>query len=115
MSNNSSRTRWAIPEPRGSFKSLVERLRSPYVWTRVALCAVAALILWVACAGWAPAFAYRVRLAPLHSLPARVPFDVIDPVATDEPRVAPAAVLLPEFTDAIAKPRGRAIDLEIQP
>ncbi len=84
MSNSSSRTRWAIPEPRGSFKSFVEWLRSPYVWTRVALCAVAALVLWVACAGWAPAFAYRVRLAPLHSLQARVPFDIIDPVATEE-------------------------------
>lgn len=84
MSNTPSRTRWAIPEPRGSFKSFVEWLRSPYVWTRVGFCAIAATVLWVACAGWAPAFSYRVRLAPLHSLQARVPFDVIDPVATDE-------------------------------
>lgn len=84
MSHSSTRTRWSIPEPRGSFKSWLDWARSPFVWTRVSICAAASVILWVVCAGYSPAFQYRARLAPLHQLHARVPFDVVDPIATDE-------------------------------
>ncbi len=84
MSSSPSRTRWTIPEPRGLFKSLVEWSRSPYVGVRLLLCAVASIVLWIACYGWAPAFPYRARLAPLHRIQARVPFDVRDDAATAE-------------------------------
>lgn len=84
MSTSPTRTRWVIPEPRGSFKSFLEKLRGPYVWTRVVVCALAIIALWAICRGWEPAFAYRVRLAPLHSLQARVPFDIVDISGTEE-------------------------------
>ena len=62
----------------------MEWSRSPYVGVRLALCAIASVILWLACFGWAPAFPYRARLAPLHRVQARVAFDVRDDAATAE-------------------------------
>jgi putative nucleotidyltransferase with HDIG domain len=84
MSNSTSRARWAIPEPRGSFKFVAEWIRSPYVGMRMLLCTIAATILWLVCNGWAPSFPYRDRLAPLHRVQARVPFEIPDAAATAE-------------------------------
>ena len=83
MSNSSlKRKRWTLSPPKAPFETAAEFFKRGDVWARVALCAVATSILWVVMAGWAPAFPYRVREAPLRDLHARTAFEFDDLQAT---------------------------------
>ena len=85
MSNSSlKRKRWTLSPPKAPFETAAEFFSRGDVWARVALCAVATSILWVVMAGWAPAFPYRVREAPLRDLHARTAFEFDDLQATDQ-------------------------------
>ncbi|QEG21255.1 HD family phosphohydrolase [Mariniblastus fucicola] len=85
MSNSSlKRKRWTLSPPKAPFETAAEFFKRGDVWTRVALCAVATSLLWVVMAGWAPAFSYRVREAPLRDLHARTTFEYDDLQATDQ-------------------------------
>ena len=85
MSNSSlKRKRWTLSPPKAPFETAAEFFKRGDVWARVALCAVATSILWVVMAGWAPAFPYRVREAPLRDLHARTAFEFDDFQATDQ-------------------------------
>jgi putative nucleotidyltransferase with HDIG domain len=85
MPNSSlQRKRWTLSPPKAPFEKAAEFFKRGDVWARVALCAVATSILWVVMAGWAPAFSYRVREAPLRDLHARTTFEFDDLQATDQ-------------------------------
>ncbi len=85
MPNSSlQRKRWTLSPPKAPFETAAEFFKRGDVWARVALCAVATSILWVVMAGWAPAFSYRVREAPLRDLHARTTFEFDDLQATDQ-------------------------------
>ena len=87
MSNaSSSRNRWMLPAPKGSFQKAIEFLRRSEVWARIGLCALTTLILYVVMFGWDPPFSYRVRQAPLRDLHAHTPFTYQDLKKTDERR-----------------------------
>ena len=61
-------------------------LKRPGLWTRVILCVITTMILWVVTGGWAPSFPYRARMAPMHNLHARVSFQYIDAIDTARAR-----------------------------
>ncbi len=82
--SSQTRTRWKIPEPRGSIKPVMDSLRNSYLWCRIGVCGVATLILWIAFMGWSSPFPYRVRQSPANRLLARVPFEYIDVKATND-------------------------------
>jgi putative nucleotidyltransferase with HDIG domain len=83
MSNSTNRTtRWTAPSPKRPVEVLTASLRRPDVWTRVALCTITALILWLVTGAWAPSFPYRARQAPLHHLHARASFQYYDDIET---------------------------------
>ncbi len=85
MSNSSlQRKRWTLSPPKAPFETAAEFFKRGDVWARVALCALATSILWGVFAGWAPAFSYRVREAPLRDLHARTTFEYDDLQATDQ-------------------------------
>ncbi len=83
---NPKPARWTAPVPQSPFAMMLDKLRELDVWTRVLLCAVTGLILWVVTAGWSPSFPYRARQAPRHNLHARAEFEYYDAVATDRAR-----------------------------
>ena len=87
MSNaSSSRSRWILPAPKGSFQKAIEFLARSDVWARIGLCAATTLILYVVMFGWDPPFAHRVRQAPLRDLHAHTSFLYKDLKKTDERR-----------------------------
>lgn len=65
---------------------MVDVLRRPYFWQRLAVCVVAALMIWMMTRGWEPPFSYRVGDFPDRDLYARVAFDYPDLRATEERR-----------------------------
>jgi len=72
--------------PKGKLRSLLEELQKGDVLLRLALCAVAAMLMWVATGAWAPPFAFRTRYVPPRQLTARVAFNVLDQKATEKER-----------------------------
>jgi hypothetical protein len=54
------------------------------VMLRVGLCALAALLMWLATGGWAPPFPYHLRHTPQRDVVARVDFAVPDVGATEK-------------------------------
>ena len=56
------------------------------VWTKILLCSIATLTLWVLTLGWAPAFPYRTRKAPLRDMYAHTNFQADDLRATEDKR-----------------------------
>ena len=84
--NSNKPTRWTAPTPQRPLDILYERLKSTEVWSRVGLCTVTALVLWLVSGGWAPSFPYRARQAPLHNLHARTTFEYYDVLETNRSR-----------------------------
>ena len=85
MSNSSlQRKRWTLSPPKAPFETAAEFFQRSDVWARVALCIIFTSILWTVMVGWAPAFPYRVREAPLRDLHARITFEFDDLQATDQ-------------------------------
>lgn len=88
MSNHSTnRIRRSLPTSRtGVYASAVDFLSRRDVWSKILLCGLATITLWVLTWGWAPAFPYRTRQAPLRDMYARAKFEFEDQRATDEAR-----------------------------
>lgn len=87
MSNPSSKSsRWTAPSPQRPLEVVLDKLKRSDVWTRVVLCAITALILWMVTGAWSPSFPYRARQAPLHNLHARASFRYFDPIETSRAR-----------------------------
>ncbi|MEX2169745.1 MAG: HDIG domain-containing metalloprotein [Pirellulales bacterium] len=68
--------------PPGPFGVLLLRLQSGYVLFRLALCALAAVMLWAMTRGWSPPQPHHVDQIPLRAIVSRVPFEQIDEAAT---------------------------------
>ncbi len=79
-----NRNRWMLPAPKPALTVVADFLSRGDVWARVGLCALATSILFVVCFGWAPAFPYRLREAPLRNIHARTTFEFADQKATEE-------------------------------
>jgi putative nucleotidyltransferase with HDIG domain len=74
--------RWIAPSPRKPLAVVRQVMRRSDVWTRIGLCVVTGLVLWLATSGWNPGFPYRARRVPLHYPHARVAFSYIDAIET---------------------------------
>ncbi|MEM7453407.1 MAG: hypothetical protein AAF456_03525 [Planctomycetota bacterium] len=83
-STSPNRNRWMLPERKGPGAEALAFLKRSDVWSRVGVCFLATAVLWLITAGWAPPFGWRVRLAPVRDLHARVKFEYVDVQATAE-------------------------------
>jgi putative nucleotidyltransferase with HDIG domain len=72
----------SLEMPPGVWGSLWDNLRRGYVLVRLALCAFAALLLWVLTSGWAPPFPYHWGDVPPRDIVARSQFERPDEEAT---------------------------------
>jgi putative nucleotidyltransferase with HDIG domain len=70
--------------PPGQLARTLEHIRRGDVLLRLALCAGAALFLWLIAFGWAPPFAYRKGYIPPRQIVTRVKFERDDMAATAE-------------------------------
>lgn len=68
----------------GSMARLMEALRRPDVLIRLAMCAAAAVVMWLLTGAWEPLFSYRPGYIPPRDLLAKVEFQILDPSATDK-------------------------------
>lgn len=64
--------------PPGQVRRVWDALHRGDVLLRLALCAGAALVLWLVTGGWAPPFAYRTGFVPRRDVVARVTFKLLD-------------------------------------
>lgn len=80
------RKRSEVTLPPGQIARAVAIFRRQDVLARIGLCVLAALLLWLITAAWAPAFPYRVRQTPPRDIVARVGFAVENEQATVEQR-----------------------------
>lgn len=83
-SGSSKRHRSELTLPPGQFARLVRTLRRSDVLTRIGLCILAALLMWLCTMGWRPPFAYREGDVPARDIVARVQFSQDDEEATEE-------------------------------
>lgn len=72
--------------PPGVWGSLWGNLRQGYVLVRLALCALAAVMLWIITAGWAPPFPYHLGDVPPRDIVSRTQFERPDPETTRKAR-----------------------------
>lgn len=87
MSNvTSARNRWMVPAPKPPIQLLIEFMKRGDVWSRIGLCALTTLILYVVMFGWDPPFAYRARQAPMRDMHAHTAFSYPDYKATEKER-----------------------------
>ena len=85
--NRSRQNRVAQLElPPGRVEKFVAFFRRGDVLARVALCFVAAAIMWLVTAGWRPAFPYRMTQIPARDIITRVSFETLDEGLTREAR-----------------------------
>ncbi len=76
----------SLEMPPGVWGTLWDNLRRGYVLVRLALCALAALLLWVITAGWAPPFPYHWGDVLPRDIVARTQFERPDEEATRKAR-----------------------------
>jgi putative nucleotidyltransferase with HDIG domain len=76
----------SLEMPPGVWGSLWDNLRRGYVLVRLALCALAAILLWVITAGWKPPFPYHWGDVPPRDIVARTQFERPDDEATRKAR-----------------------------
>lgn len=69
--------------PPGQLARTLESVRRGDVLLRVALCALAAIFLWLISAGWSPPFSYRAGYIPERPIIAQVEFQLVDHDATE--------------------------------
>lgn len=88
MSNSSTnRLRRSLPTSKtGIYASTAEFFSRRDIWMKILVCSIATLTLWVFTLGWAPAFPYRMREAPLRDMYSRTNFEAEDLRATEEKR-----------------------------
>jgi len=79
----SKRHRSSLVLPPGQIARTVAYLRRTDVLTRLGLCLLAALLMWIVTSGWAPPFAFRTGDLPPRDIVARTEFSLEDPAATD--------------------------------
>ena len=72
--------------PPGTWGRLAAQLRRGSVLLRLALCTVAALVLWAFTKGWDPPFTYTEGEIPQRDIIARIDFDQPDKEATEKLR-----------------------------
>ena len=72
--------------PPGIWGHLRSHLRRGHVLVRLAVCALAAIALWLVTRGWAPPQPYRLGDIPARDITARTQFEQIDVEATREER-----------------------------
>jgi putative nucleotidyltransferase with HDIG domain len=70
--------------PPGVWGNLWDNLRRGYVLVRLALCALAAILLWIITSGWSPPFPYHWGEVPKRDVVARIQFERPDPEATEK-------------------------------
>ena len=63
-----------------------EMLKRADVLTRISMCIVAALAVWLITRGWQPPFAFREGDIPSRSVTARVPFQTVNVEETEQAR-----------------------------
>jgi putative nucleotidyltransferase with HDIG domain len=76
----------AIELPPNIAERLFDSLQRFDVLVRIALCAVAAVAMWLIVGGWDPPFAYRTGYVPQRDITARVSFKKVDQDKTQEER-----------------------------
>ncbi|MGD9128323.1 MAG: HDIG domain-containing protein [Planctomycetia bacterium] len=76
----------AIDLPPGLFQRILERLTKREVLMRIGFAFVLAMVLCVLIHGWSPPFSYRAGYVPSSDIVASVPFQKLDPDATEEKR-----------------------------
>ncbi|RIK77345.1 MAG: metal-dependent phosphohydrolase [Planctomycetota bacterium] len=83
--------------PPGLWKTLWGNLQRGAVVLRLALCAAAALFLWLFTRAWDPPFNHRLGEIPRRNLVARFDFEVPDPAATTKARDEARALAIAEY------------------
>jgi putative nucleotidyltransferase with HDIG domain len=73
----------ALELPPNFWERLWDRIQQGEVWLRVAMCGVAAGVMWVIIEGWNPPFAYRTGFTPPRDLVATVDFEKPLPAETE--------------------------------
>ncbi len=86
-SGSPKRTRANLKVPKSPLLHKLDPLQERDSIVRIALCALAALLLWTFTAGWKPAFSFREGYTPQRNLCARVEFKVVDHQATTEAKI----------------------------
>jgi putative nucleotidyltransferase with HDIG domain len=76
----------ALELPPNFWERLWERIQQGDVWLRVAMCALAAVVMWAVIEGWNPPFPFRTGATPQRDVVARTTFSVIDEIKTDQAR-----------------------------
>jgi cyclic-di-AMP phosphodiesterase PgpH len=76
----------SVELPPGVFGSLIGHLRRGHVLVRLAMCAIAAMLLWSITRGWAPPMPYHLGDVPHRDIVARTEFQREDERKTDDAR-----------------------------
>ncbi len=74
----------ALELPPGYFERTFGHLRRSEVLSRIALCFLAAIIMWMVTGAWAPPFSFRSGYTPPRNIDAKIAFKVVDPVETEK-------------------------------
>jgi putative nucleotidyltransferase with HDIG domain len=73
----------ALELPPNFWERLWERVQQGEVWLRVAMCAVAAVVMWGVIEGWNPPFSFRTGYTPRRDIISRVEFEKLLPAETE--------------------------------
>ncbi len=76
----------ALELPPGYFERTFGNLQRSDVLSRIALCFLAAVIMWVVTGAWAGPFSFRSGYTPPRDIDAKVSFSVVDPQETEKLR-----------------------------
>jgi putative nucleotidyltransferase with HDIG domain len=76
----------ALELPPGYFERTFGNLRRSEVLSQIALCFLAAIVMWVVTGAWAPPFSFRSGYTPPRNIDAKIAFSVVDPVETEKLR-----------------------------
>ena len=76
----------SVELPPGMWGHLRTHLRRGHVLVRIAICAVAAIALWVITQGWVPPQSFHLGDIPQRDVTSRTQFEKFDEQATDEAR-----------------------------
>jgi putative nucleotidyltransferase with HDIG domain len=102
-----------ITLPKGLFGRTLESLRQGEVLLRLALSALAALLMWAMTSAWAPPFEYHKHEVPTRNIVARVDFEQDDPKATEDAQkqaLALAPVVYVEDPSLLVQLRSKLIN-----
>ena len=88
----------ALELPPGMIDRFVESMQRVEVLWRIALCIVAALVMWCILGGWAPPFPYRLGYTPSRDIDAKVSFQRLDAEKTLEAKQKAASQAIYVYT-----------------